>query len=589
MLFILETTLYSYNCIFTYLGFINKKLKSLFLFSLIYNILLKTIFLIINTTDLLTNTLQKVINGLLEKESLFLYNIVALYYVLINFKISNRLLERLIVSYLGILTIDLLYNNIILVNNINYYWYYNEKRSLSRDLINGLFFIHPLFFFYLSTILLNYTINLIYFSLDFKENSLLKSKINFKIEENISFNYILLMIIIVISLLITGGWWAEQEINWNGYWSWDNVEVISYLQLLLLLYSSHYRIFNKENSDNYIINLFIITILFSIFLRYDLLITRHSFLIKEEALQFIIYGVIVSYILLIELYIASKIFNGKLENFKYSMNYPLISLNINSIKFFTLFHILNYYFLINVFIIYYIKYLYFIKFTVQDNHGISYSTLLILFLIFNTQIRLNKNNNFSAVPLSSITNDYNEFKYNLLDSLYIEFIHTLLLLFFIQLIILNTLNLISSPIFFSEVDPYRKYYINEVSIQYKYSKFYIGMLNSNIFEKNMLNPINNYFFIKKNPLSIEGVKNQLYSLYISNTLFLRINNIIGYNSIGVNLIKNDIILLFLNIILILIIYSYFKVPHKNIFYNKYINLNNFKKKNIKNRRPYTYL
>ena len=76
-----------------------------------------------------------------------------------------------------------------------------------------------------------------------------------------------------------GSFWANQELNWGGFWSWDPVELISLLLFLWFLVQLHNKnniIFNKSLS-----NIAITIVLFYFVIRLGVVTTIHSFILSN--------------------------------------------------------------------------------------------------------------------------------------------------------------------------------------------------------------------------------------------------------------------------------------------------------------------
>lgn len=143
---------------------------------------------------------------------------------------------------------------------------YNCLNSINLTLVNGLILIHPvcIYFTYLCIILhylfwkynynfLNYCINL------------LKS-------------FLLIFLFTSLIAVILGGWWAQQELNWGGWWNWDYVEVIAFIFFLKSVILSHTSIINNYNfiltlNPTILFNL----VIFFLLIRVDFLNSIHSF------------------------------------------------------------------------------------------------------------------------------------------------------------------------------------------------------------------------------------------------------------------------------------------------------------------------
>jgi cytochrome c biogenesis factor len=98
----------------------------------------------------------------------------------------------------------------------------------------------------------------------------------------------------VLFLFVTlalGSWWAEQELIWNNWWSWDLIELILYILLLLMVFNLH---FFKILYNQLFLNFFYILILskFLLFLflvRMNLINSLHTFIPTVGAEQFSFY------------------------------------------------------------------------------------------------------------------------------------------------------------------------------------------------------------------------------------------------------------------------------------------------------------
>ena len=111
-------------------------------------------------------------------------------------------------------------------------WVFKKLRIFTSTLTNGLFLIHP------TILYLSYTLS--FLTITKRNNKYFFKKSAIK---NCS----------VASLysLILGSWWAQQELNWNGWWGWDFIEVlglINFLVTLKLLHLSVSKIISKKFS-----------------------------------------------------------------------------------------------------------------------------------------------------------------------------------------------------------------------------------------------------------------------------------------------------------------------------------------------------
>ena len=137
----------------------------------------------------------------------------------LNFKITHTIFIIFFIFLFGLKT-------------NNYFDFISLSYILNKNLTNGLLIIHPLIlyfsyanFLYLFFYFLNKIILFVFYGL----------KTNFK--KTIIF-YILLYIYTSIFL---GSWWAEQELNWGGWWSWDLIEIISLNFFFILCFLIHLK------------------------------------------------------------------------------------------------------------------------------------------------------------------------------------------------------------------------------------------------------------------------------------------------------------------------------------------------------------
>jgi len=144
---------------------------------------------------------------------------------------------------------------------------------LNLNLQNGLLNIHPYIIYIMySWILLTINQNI------YKQFCFLHTSANLT-------NVTPMGYLILIGIFL-GAWWASQEFNWGGFWSWDPVELISLLVFLYILVNIHKpnKLFKKSNIIVYILG--IITIYF--IMRLGVVSTVHSF-IKNLNIPFYAY------------------------------------------------------------------------------------------------------------------------------------------------------------------------------------------------------------------------------------------------------------------------------------------------------------
>lgn len=144
----------------------------------------------------------------------------------------------------------------ILITYSNVYINFSNK-----SLINGILLVHPI---------LNYLavfISLILFRLN-----KIKSLQFILINNNKTF------FLIIFTSIILGSFWAQQELNWGGWWNWDLVELIPCLYVILsiwLLHGFKYNIINILIVSNTQVYFYIL--LYIVIVRLDIFNSIHTF------------------------------------------------------------------------------------------------------------------------------------------------------------------------------------------------------------------------------------------------------------------------------------------------------------------------
>ena len=184
---------------------------------------------------------------------------------------------RQFIYFNGFLKLILLFYIIYIsffLNNIKFILiqYYSFLNDIFINLTNGIVSVHPIIFFILYTIapLIIYLLKIIilnFYIIYYKFY-------NFKLLTNlIFFKYNLILIFLVI-----GSIWAQQELNWGGWWNWDFVEYIGFTLYFIILFYLHFKnkLFIYLNSN--IILYIIIVIINLVFLRSPIFNSIHSFI-----------------------------------------------------------------------------------------------------------------------------------------------------------------------------------------------------------------------------------------------------------------------------------------------------------------------
>ena len=173
--------------------------------------------------------------------------------------------------------------------------------TLNVNLLNGIMLIHPIILYYMYVVyILEYKVNL--------DNKINNKK---KIVKFVNLSKLFLCTCIVLVAILLGGWWAEQELSWGGWWSWDFVELLSInylLYLLVILHSKKHTL--TSHSKTYSISTPLILFFTAVLsVRYNIINSIHNFISVESQNQYYYY-IIVVLALLIYLYIYILLFKN---------------------------------------------------------------------------------------------------------------------------------------------------------------------------------------------------------------------------------------------------------------------------------------
>ncbi len=150
---------------------------------------------------------------------IFLVSIIFLNFLKKNPK-KTPLTTFIILLYINIMpgTVNTnVFSNIISLSTVN------------TNLLNGLMLIHPVLLYLFYILYLVYTYNLL----------VLSRSTHIKLIYDTQVQSVFLMLIVSYTSLILGCFWAEQELAWGGWWSWDFVELIALNFFIYMLYSVH--------------------------------------------------------------------------------------------------------------------------------------------------------------------------------------------------------------------------------------------------------------------------------------------------------------------------------------------------------------
>ena len=204
----------------------------------------------------------------------------------------------------------------ILINNLIYNVNSNKLNlvdtNLNADLTNGLVLIHPIFLYSIIAFYLLYIHN---FYINTK-NSYLYNTFNI-----LSKDWLLKKVIILIVSIYLGGWWAQLELSWGGWWSWDFVELVSLHYLIIIVFLLH----NKDNSTlvtTIIWDFLLKLLLYILIVKFNFLDSIHNF-VSQGIFEQNFYELVISYLFLLYILIFNKFLTK--QNINYSLKLNVIS------------------------------------------------------------------------------------------------------------------------------------------------------------------------------------------------------------------------------------------------------------------------
>ena len=304
-----------------------------------------------------------------------------------------------------------------------------------NSLTNGLFFIHPLLLYFSYILVLTYSL--------FSNQ---KSKV---------LKLIFSVTILAISL---GAWWAQQELNWNGWWSWDFIEFLSFLVLLYCIFFYH----NKNSPHNLQKNSiwFIFLLLILVVPRLGVVNSIHAFTLNAPT-ESIIYG-------LLGLFFIAIFFKQQLRQFNQNNVISLQSL------IFLFIYVYYFYYYLNFFIVFFFNYLF-----IENTKLIIFLSFLLLTLI--------------KIPCNFIWNGwaypwFNFIWYKLIWNLKTNTIHFFIFLFLAATLTCN----------FNLYHPFS--YVTELNINFQAS---YNLFNINLIALHNSLLINDYYFLLYKGLDVE--------------------------------------------------------------------------------------
>lgn len=463
---------------------------------LLYTVILNTFYMFFIKSNNFENNfwfLVEILNN--NNKSLFLFFILFLFFFnlyLYNnqhlhlfFILINMFLFLSVLMYLS----NFFFNICVVVRNYN----------LNTTLINGVVLIHPILV-YITYILLIILTNIVY-------NNTKYMNYFFYLLKN-SLNRLLFCSFIALFL---GGWWAQQELNWGGWWNWDFVEIIALIFYILILYLTHTRIYVNYNNFNFLVKIiFFYLFCFFLFVRVDILNSIHSFN------SFSVTNNLNNYILFLTVVV---IFNIFIKLFFFFNKFGLCAkhnLHILSVFFKLINFIFLCYFFLNVFLVIYLNY--------QFTDITKYVKFMLILLMYNyILIEFYKNKHYLLIfiIIASVCS------YN-----FINWINSLLItimIYFFKLFSIKRLSSFTSHILFLYFVIYIKYNFIQIysNIDLFQNSFNYFLLNSNfVLLANTVNNSYNYISIfVYDLLNFHFINNFNDFFFINN---LQINNIV-YN------------------------------------------------------------
>lgn len=253
----------------------------------------------------LTYKISKLYNLILklnsEQNYAILYLIICFILIYNNSSNHNPLMFYLLFC---LITLDL---------KTNLFYQGGVVTGVNKNLLNGLLIIHPIIL-YTSYGLIFYTT---YVKIFWKLKLLFFNRFFFTKKQH----YIQSVAALLLSMSL-GSWWAEQELSWGGWWSWDFIEIISLNFLFILIFFIHMPKFK-----NFFISLewdlLIKTVVFMIVVRFNFLDSIHNFIANNFFFQFF-YQLAFFYLATSMVLFNHKFFNLKAFKLTYSLHHMFI-------------------------------------------------------------------------------------------------------------------------------------------------------------------------------------------------------------------------------------------------------------------------
>lgn len=372
-------------------------------------------------------------------------------------------------------------NQLVLIYNLN-------TQNINTNLLNGIMLIHPpiLYSFYM------------YIFYDVCVCVLLKKYDKHQI--NTTQITLFSQTIVIYLSIILGCLWAEQELSWGGWWSWDFVELIALNFFIYNLYLIH----NKKNKKKLISEQLCIILIAILSVRFNIINSIHNFVSVETQNQYFYYILACTAIIMCILYLSVRL--GVFTKYTYI-----------SVFFILLLLLLYFFYFINIFFLSLLNF----NINVGVNLKNIYVNILFVFIIL-LYMKLTKSiKNAYIIFFILIGYNYNN-----------VFIVTLLLVFFMPTTTIKVVHLTLLVFLFCTLN--QLYIFSVVDILYSsYNNVQIK-INHLVNITKYMEPIFNlnkdmyvlYNIHQNVPSSISGVFNSIFekNLYINSNVVLELYN-----------------------------------------------------------------
>jgi cytochrome c biogenesis factor len=413
---------------------------------------------------------------ILSSSSLTIWFLFYLLYF-IFFKIYKNINTLFLIIYFFISFYFFIYNQVL-----SFVTFWLMMQNVNTTLQNGLVNIHPVYIY----VIYIYIYIIWFYNYKFYNSFIFKF-----VNTSILFS----MLCVIISGIYLGAFWASQELNWGGFWSWDPVELVSLFLLFWFIFTFH----NKNNNIiNKPVNHILITgVVIYFIIRLGIVTTIHSF-IKTNSKPFF-----------------SKIFIVML----------FFCIYLNKKKYY---YIYNYFTNINIVVLFVICcYLCTYIVSLIDLNNIPFlNPIYFYFLVVVSTI---------STYITSIKNKIEFYKY---------FVKTLLFFIFFCLVKVNITIMFLILVFVYNLYVFKKIQLHTTLLTV-YFLFFLFFININIYNNNIINlyNINININILSNSLLIDSY-HEIFFFLKKNMFFIKLKNLIMHIA-GFSITTNNASSLFL--------------------------------------------